>query len=347
MSNKLISGKEVDLQMNDITLLDCTLRDGGYINDWMFGCEEIKNIVRLVGESRVEYIEIGFIKLGQYNQDQAQFNHIDQLTKLLYPTEKKLAAMVEIGYGYPVKLFPKKSEKTPAMIRVISWKRLINESFVYCSELIKKGYEVCIQLTRTDQYTESEFIESIKLFNKLDLKGLYIVDTFGLFTKDMLLKYFSIADDTLRDNIAIGYHAHNNMQQAFSNSCMLAEIKRNHNIMIDASILGIGRGAGNLNIEIFMKYLNDKYNYNYDINPILQAANDYIIPIYEKTPWGYSLLYYLSAVNNINPSYVAYIKDKKLTIGQVEKIFKKMNECNIGIVYDIDAIDKIIADEIK
>jgi 4-hydroxy 2-oxovalerate aldolase len=340
-------GKVMISKKSDITLLDCTLRDGGYANNWMFGRDNIKEIVNLIGESNVEYIEIGFIRLDEYNSEQAQFNNMEQLSKLLYPTNKKLAVVVEIGYGYPVSLFPIKSEKTATLVRVILWKRLQKECFKYCQELVEKGYEVCVQLTRTDQYTEDEFEKLILMFNNLKLRGLYIVDTFGLFTKDMLLKYFYIADNALANDIALGYHSHNNMQQAFSNSLCVAEVSRKHELMVDASILGMGRGAGNLNIEIFMQYLNDKHNKHYNIEPILEAANDYIMPIYEKTPWGYSIAYYLSAIYNVNPSYVGYIKDKGITVQQTELLFKKINQYGANIVYDEDAVKKIIKNEIK
>ncbi|MDR1460551.1 MAG: hypothetical protein LBI78_02785 [Campylobacteraceae bacterium] len=330
----------------NITLLDCTLRDGGYVNDWMFGRKEIKKITNLIGKSNVEYIEIGFIRLGKHNPEQAIFGHMNELTELLYPTKKKLAVIVEIGYGYPVSLFPVKSDKTVDLVRVILWKRLQKECFEYCKELINKGYEVCVQLTRTDQYTIDEFMDLIQTFNQIKLRGLYIVDTFGLFTKDMLIKYFDIADKILNTDIALGYHSHNNMQQAFTNASSILEVEYKHEVMIDASILGIGRGAGNLHLELFMQYLNDNYGKNYDINPILQAANDYIIPIYKKTPWGYSILYYLSAINNINPSYVDYIKDKQLTVQQISRLFKKMNEYNVNIIYNTNAIDTIITEEI-
>ncbi|MDR2651233.1 MAG: hypothetical protein LBC68_02815 [Prevotellaceae bacterium] len=334
-------------QTTDIILLDCTLRDGGYINNWIFGRKNIQEIVGLIGQSNVEYIEIGFIKLGKYDQEQAQFSHMNQLSELLYPTNKKLSVMVEIGYNYPVSSFPIKSDETADMVRVILWKRLKNECFEYCKELIKKGYQVCVQLTRTDQYTTEEFTNFIKIFNQIELYGLYIVDTFGVFTKDMLFKYFDIADDILNQNIALGYHSHNNMQQSFANASALTEVKRNHTLMIDASILGIGRGAGNLHLELFMKYLNEKHGKNYNIVPILEAANDYIIPIYEKNPWGYSILYYLSAINNINPSYVNYIKDKNFTVHQIDQLFKKMSQDGVNIVYDENAIDKIIDNEIN
>jgi len=330
----------------NITLLDCTLRDGGYVNNWMFGYKNIQEIVSLLGLSNVEYIEVGFIRLGDYNKDQVLFDQMNQLSELIYSTNKKISVIVEIGYGYPVAAFPVKSDNTADLIRVIMWKRHQKECFEYCTELIEKGYKVCVQLTRTDQYTADEFATLIRNFNQLKLYGLYIVDTFGLLTKDMLLGYFNIANDLLNTDIAIGYHSHNNLQQAFSNAISLAEVACKHELMIDASILGMGRGAGNLQLELFMKYLNEKHNKNYDLTPVLQAADDYIIPIYKEIPWGYSMPYYLSAVNNVNPSYVNYIENRGFTIQQIDRLFKRLNQEGFNIVYDEIAINNIIDNEI-
>jgi 4-hydroxy 2-oxovalerate aldolase len=328
--------------MNKITLLDCTLRDGGYINDWMFGRKGIQDMVQLIGLSKVDYIEIGFIKDAAYNPEQAQFNRMEQITELLYPAPRKLSAIVELGYGYPVTSFPECSEKTIDLVRVIMWKRMLKEGFEYCKELLRRGYKVCVQATRTEQYTEEEFMDLIERFNELRLRGIYIVDTFGLLDKDALLRYVRIADIHLGEGIALGYHAHNNMQQAFTNAVAVTELALNHELMIDVSVLGMGRGAGNLNSELYMHYLNEKYGKKYAIEPLLQVADDYLMPIYDKSPWGYSLPYYLSAVHSVNPAYVNYFKGKNLSNQQIAAIFMKMKEYGTNIIYDTNEADRII-----
>jgi 4-hydroxy 2-oxovalerate aldolase len=328
--------------MNNITLLDCTLRDGGYVNDWMFGRKEMQEIVPLIGSSGVDYVELGFIKQEDYNREQAQFNHVDQITELLYPAKEKLSAIVEIGYGYPVTSFPERSEKTIDLVRVIMWKRSLKEGFEYCKELRKKGYEVGIQATRTEQYSDKEFTEFVQMFSELSPRGIYIVDTFGLLTKDELLKYANIADTNLGENIALGYHAHNNMQQAFSNAVAMAETDWKHELMIDASVFGMGRGAGNLCLELYMQYLNDKFNANYNIAPLLEVYDKYLDGFYKESPWGYSLPYYLSATNGLNPSYVNYFEEKKLSVMQIAKIFAEMKKRSIGILYNTQEADEII-----
>lgn len=333
--------------MKYIEILDCTLRDGGYINDWQFGDNEAKHIVELLSQTGVEYVEVGFIKLCDYITNKIQFNKMEQISSLFKPTKQKLSLIVEVGYGYPVSSFPERSENTVDLVRVIMWKRMLKEGLEYCRELKKKGYEVGVQATRTEQYSDDEFANFIEMFNEVNPKGIYIVDTFGLLTKNALLKYATIADKYLASGISMGYHAHNNMQQAFSNAIAFTETQWKHNIMLDASVMGMGRGAGNLPLELYFKYLNETYNCNYKTKQLYEIADKYLMKYYNKTKWGYSMPYLLSALNGRNPSYVEYLLDKKLSIPQISMVFQEMKRREVGITYDTSMCDLIIQELIN
>ena len=325
-----------------IQVLDCTLRDGGYVNNWRFGKKNALHIVDLVSQSGVDYVELGFIRLCDYDKDVIQFSEMSQVSRMFRPSSLKLGVMVEIGYGYPVESFPIRSDMTVDLVRIVVWKRMMKEAYEYASKLIEKGYEVCIQATRIEQYSLGEFAEFVRFFSQLNLKGIYIVDTFGLLTKERLLSYASVADDNLCGNSCIGYHAHNNMQQAFSNMTAFVEHSWNHQIMIDASVLGIGRGAGNLCLELLEDYLNEHFNTKYAVEFLLAAADQYILPIYRNKPWGYSMPYLLSAKNDINPSFVNYMMDKGVSVCQMLQMFRAMKERNAGIIYDEKMCDDLI-----
>ena len=329
--------------MSNIQVLDCTLRDGGYVNEWAFGDENAQEIARLISQTGVDYFEVGFIKLCDYVKDIIQFNHMDQVTKLFKPTRQKLSMIVEVGYGYPVTLFPERSENTVDLVRVIMWKRMLKEGLEYCKELKKRGYEVGVQATRTEQYSMVEFADLVEMFNEVDPKAIYIVDTFGLLTQEHLLNYALVADEHLKDGVRLGYHAHNNMQQAFSNAKAMCEENWRHDIMLDASVLGMGRGAGNLCLELLLRYLNEMQGCNYSIEPIYEVAGKYLMRYYQESPWGYSIPFFLSAVNGRNPSYVHYMERKGLSIQQIAKVFSLMKERNVGITFDTDMCDKILS----
>lgn len=330
-----------------IQILDCTLRDGGYVNDWMFGDDAAQDIVSKLSVTGVDYVEVGFIKLCDYMKNKIQFSQMDQIAKLFKPTKQKLSLIVEVGYGYPVSNFPERSENAVDLVRVIMWKRMLKEGLEYCKELRKRGYEVGVQATRTEQYNEQEFAEFVEMFNEVSPKGIYIVDTFGLLDKEALMKYATIADNHLSENICLGYHAHNNMQQAFSNTQALLEHKWKHDIMIDASVMGMGRGAGNLCIELLFKYLNERYSTSYPLTPLLEIADKHLMPFYKQSPWGYSIPYFLSAQNGRNPSYVEYLHNKNLTISQIAAVFNEMRKRGVGITFDTSMCDSLVSELFK
>lgn len=325
-----------------IRILDCTLRDGGYVNDWRFGDANAKEIANLIGKTGIDYFEVGFIKLCDYVKDKIQFNNMSQVADMFKPTKQKLSLIVEVGYGYPVSEFPDHSEDTVDLVRVIMWKRMLKEGLEYCRQLKEKGYEVSVQATRTEQYSLDEFADVCRMFSEINPDALYIVDTFGLLTKENLLEYALVADKHLASKIRLGYHAHNNMQQAFSNAIAFMEHSWNHSIMLDASVFGIGRGAGNLCLELLLQYLNEIKGAKYDIQPLFEVMDKYLKPIYEKSPWGYSMPYLLSAINGRNPSYVGYMQERGLTIQQMGQVFRMMKEQELGITYDEEMCAKLI-----
>ena len=329
--------------MNNIQVLDCTLRDGGYVNGWRFGDHNAQEIAKLISHTGVEYVEVGFIKLCDYIKDIIQFNHMDQIAALFRPSKQKLSLIVEVGYGYPVTSFPPRSEKTVDLVRVIMWKRSLKDGLEYCRRLKELGYEVGVQPTRVEQYSDEEYAELMQNFSKINPTAIYIVDTFGLLTEEKLMHYAQIADNNLGEGIRLGYHAHNNMQQAFPNAVAFVNHLWKHEIMLDASVTGMGRGAGNLCLELLLKYLNEHQFGNYNISPTYEVASR-IEQYHSIAPWGYSMPYYLSAVNGRNPSYVLYLAKKGLSIAQIAEVYNLMRERNVGITYDTTICDSIVAE---
>jgi 4-hydroxy 2-oxovalerate aldolase len=176
-------------------------------------------------------------------------------------------------------------------------------------------------------YSDEEFIELIKLVNDLEPYAFYIVDSFGVMKRKDLTRLFYIIENNLKDEIYIGYHAHNNMQLAYSNAQALVDIQTRRNIIIDSSIFGMGRGAGNLNTELFIRHLNDNIGAAYVIKPLLIIIDEVLNNFYNNNYWGYSLPNYLSASYNTHPDYASYLDDKKtLTVENMDEIFSAMND---------------------
>lgn len=333
---------------NSIKILDCTLRDGGYVNEWAFGVDNARAITEIVSKSGVEFVEVGFIGPHQDQDGVVRFSSMSELMKVFSNLDRnaKLSAMV-YAEGYSADDIPVCSADTVEMIRVIFWKRNLEEGVEYCRKLVNKGYEVGVQLARTEQYDLSEIGDIVMMFNDVHPYAVYLVDSFGTFNRDKVLRYAEIYDRSLAYDIKFGFHAHNNMQQAFTNAVTFCEAGFDHSLILDASVMGMGRGAGNLNIELLMNYLNE-HGEHYDLIPICQVASRYIEPVKKSIKpselWGYSYPYFLSAITGRNPGYVNYLIENNVSIERIARIFERMKVEDTGIRYDKDLVKRLISE---
>ncbi len=298
--------------MGKTYLLDCTLRDGGYINDWHFGEDAIKGFIKKIAETGIEMLEVGFIKGETYNPQKSVFPDTNSFTNVITHKSSSMLYVGMLDMSAPVKksyIYPRSNDSIDG-IRVIFKKDKIKEAYEYCSFIKKQGYMLFVNFVGTDQYSDREFIEGIEKFNTLQPNGVTIVDTFGMIKRKQFLRLVYLADNNLSKNIMLCYHAHNNLQQAFGNAEALVEMNLKRNICIDACIFGMGRGAGNLNLELFAEYMNENYDTNYKIEPMLEIMDEYLMEFYKTKFWGYSLPLYLSATLGCHPNYAIYLAEK-------------------------------------
>ncbi len=324
--------------MADIKLLDCTLRDGGYVNEWEFGEAIIQDVLDKMLKTGVDIIEVGFIRDVEYNSNKAVFPNISTLDKMMDSNNiakgsSKLALMAEIDRPIPLEKIEPASQTGVDIIRVIVWKSkhtpdgkvvdALQESYEYCKGIVEKGYQLCIQPNRTDQYSDEEFVNMLRLFEKLNPYALYVVDSWGTMYSNQILHYMEIADRILSGSIAIGFHGHNNLMQAFSTAEKIIERNYEREIILDASIVGIGRGAGNLNLELVARYLNHVKGYNYCLEPMYEVYDLYIKKMEEIYKWGSTPAYMISAIHNANPNYASDYSTC-LTLHQMDCAYRSM-----------------------
>ena len=298
--------------MGKISLLDCTLRDGGYVNNWHFGENTIKGFCKKIAQTGVEICEVGFIKGETYNDDVSVFPDTDTFKKVITPKSNTMKYVGMIDMSAPVakeKIAPYDGTSIDG-IRVIFKKNRIKEAFEYCKFVQKQGYFLSVNFVGTDAYTDKEFIDGIELFNSIHPDAVAIVDSFGLIKRKQFLRLVYLADNNLESEIALAYHAHNNLQQAFGNAEALVEMNLKRDLIIDACVFGMGRGAGNLNLELFADYMNENYDKHYLIEPMLEIMDEYLNDIYKNKFWGYSLPLYLSASTGCHPNYAIYLAEK-------------------------------------
>lgn len=315
--------------MGKVYLLDCTLRDGGYINDWRFGEETIKGFSRKIAQTGIEIFEVGFIKGDSYDPDCSLFPDIDSISNVIQPKAKNLlyVGMIDMNKPIPIERIRPYDGKSVDGIRVIFKKDKINEAYEYCQKIQELGYFISVNFVGTDLYTDKEFIEGIEKFNTLKPFTVCIVDSFGLIKRKQFLRLVYLADSNLSEEIVLSYHSHNNLQQAFGNAEALVEMNLKRDIIIDACVFGMGRGAGNLNLELFAEYMNEAYNTKYQISVMLEIMDEYLNDIYQSKFWGYSLPLYLSASMGCHPNYAIYLAEKNtLTVKAFSELLQRIPE---------------------
>lgn len=314
--------------MGRIELLDCTLRDGGYINNWEFGEKIIKDVTKEINQSGVGIVEIGFLRDEETTNDRAVWNNLQDVKKYI-PSERNalVSIMGEIFNPYPLDRIPIYNKDGVDVFRIICWRKLQKESMRYCKELIQKGYKVCIQPDRVNQYTIEEFKQLCTEYATIHPYAIYVVDSNGFLSQKEILKYMDAADSVLPKEIKLGYHGHNSIMQAEGAAELIVERGYSRDIIIDGSVYGIGRASGNLNIEILAKYLNENVNGNYNISCFLKVYDNCIKEIYEKNSWGYSIESYLSSLYRCNPNYASILhQEYDLTINQIEKVINMLSD---------------------
>jgi 4-hydroxy 2-oxovalerate aldolase len=186
----------------------------------------------------------------------------------------------------------------------------MEDALEYCRQIKEKGYKLFIQPVGTTSYSDEQLIALIKKVNELQPYSFYLVDTLGLMNKDDIMRMFYLIDNNLDRSINMGFHSHNNLQLSFSNCQVFVNLKTDRIISLDSSVYGMGRGAGNLNTELIANYINENANRIYIIEPLLEIVDEFIAHIRKKYEWGYSVPYYLAAINGCHPNYASYLSNK-------------------------------------
>lgn len=312
--------------MNSLKVLDVTLRDGGCVNDFNFGQTYMEKIIAAQEASGVDFIEMGYIDENK-GSTIGRTQYIDE--KVIYKhflKNKKpgvtYVAMMDYG-KFNVDNLELKNKEGVDGIRMAFHKKNMKDIIHLGRKIIDKGYKFYIQPMVTLRYSDAELLELINIVNKElpDASGFYIVDSFGEMRPNDMSRILNLVDNNLIPTMTLGFHSHNNLQTSYSNAIAMLQFPTNRDLMLDCSIMGMGKGAGNLNTELLLEHLNLYYGKNYKIAPLLEVIDKVINQLHSEFYWGYAPEYYLSAVNQCTPSYAGYFYNKHmLPIDQVGEL---------------------------
>ena len=187
--------------MENLEILDCTLRDGGYVNNWLFGYKNIKKIIQNLINAKIDYIECGFLENAKHSKEKSLFSDIKPLYNITNKDSDNTKLLLMINFGsYPIEKIPY-CENENFLLRIAFKKEDVKTAISYCKKLIDKGYKIFINPMHTNFYTEKEIIELINQVNKISPYAFTIVDTTGAMKEKDAISLFNLVDKILNKNI--------------------------------------------------------------------------------------------------------------------------------------------------
>ncbi|MEA3553027.1 MAG: aldolase catalytic domain-containing protein [Campylobacterota bacterium] len=278
----------------DIKVFDCTIRDGGLVNNFYFTDEFVKGVYDTCVAAGIDYMEIGKNNspslMSEDDFGAWNFCKEEDIRRIVgtNDTNLKIAVMSDIGRTVNDELLPK-SESVVDMIRIATYIHQIPAAIELAREAHEKGYETTINLMAVAKCFDTELDEALEMLSKSKADVIYIADTFGSFypeqIQELAKKYVKICRENGKQ---VGIHAHNNIQLAFANTI---ESMMYGTSFLDVTISGLGRGAGNCAMELLIGFLK---NPKYKQLPVLDFIENYIVPLEKELDWGYSIPYMIT-----------------------------------------------------
>lgn len=312
-----------------IELLDCTLRDGSYITGSEFGAAAIKGIIKKMQDAHVEIIECGWLKDKEYKEGTTYFHVPSDLEQYLINKQEGITYVAMIDWDrYDTSALPQYDGKSIDAIRVVFPHGKHREGMEVGKKIREKGYEVYLQAANTLSYSNEDLYDLAKSINEFKPVAVSIVDTFGAMYEEDLERISTVLDAYVDKDIKIGFHSHNNQQLSFALSIKFVELMKKFGRIgvVDASLCGMGRGAGNTTTELITNYLNIKEHGDYDMNAVLDAIDMYMEEFKEKFEWGYSTPYFIAGMYQTHVNNVAYLlKNHRTNSRDMRNIFASLS----------------------
>ncbi|MGA1941295.1 aldolase catalytic domain-containing protein [Arcobacter sp. YIC-310] len=297
----------------DVKVFDCTIRDGGLVNNYQFSDEFVKAHYEACVAAGVDYMEIGKnVSPTIMSEDEYgpwNFCKEEDIRRIVGEnnTDMKIAVMSDIGRSLKEELRPKE-ESVVDMIRIATYIHQLPAAIELIEDAHAKGYETTVNVMAVSKSFDDELTEVLDQLAKTSVDVIYIADSFGSFYPEQIVKltekYLKVAEASGKK---IGIHAHNNLQLAYANTI---EAMTYGASFLDVTVSGLGRGAGNCPMELLIGFLK---NPKYKLMPVLKFIEEYIVPLEKELDWGYSIPYMLTGQLNEHPRPAMKARDERNT----------------------------------
>jgi 4-hydroxy 2-oxovalerate aldolase len=289
----------------EIKVLDCTIRDGGLMNDWHFDKALVRDVFHGLVQAGVDYVELGYrADKKQYSpKDFGPWRFCDEqdLRDVAYECPTKISIMVDVGRTDYDAFLPA-GESLVKLVRVATYVKEIDKAIHLGNHLKSMGYEVAVNIMAASHALEPDLDEALDELAETNFDMVYLVDSFGYFYSEQI-HYLADKYLTRLPGKPVGIHCHDNRNLAFANTIegIIKGVNR-----LDATIYGIGRAAGNCQLEMLMAFLK---NPKFDVRPILDLIQKYFVEMKKELRWGYEIPYAITGVLNKHPrAAMAFMK---------------------------------------
>ena len=310
----------------DIKVLDCTIRDGGLMNNSKFEDKFVKAVYDTCIAAGVDYMELGYKGSRRIYSPQEfgcwKFCTEEDVRRIVgdAPSAMKLSVMADVDRtDYHDDILPK-AQSVIDMYRVATYIHQIPAAAEMIQAIHDKGYETTVNLMAISVVQEQELDEALDLLCRTEVDVIYLVDSYGsLYSEEiqaLTRKYRQHAEAVGKK---IGIHTHNNQQLAYANTIEALILGASY---LDVTMGGLGRGAGNCPTELLLGFLK---NPKYHLRPVMHCLRDHIVPMREKITWGFDIPYMLTGQRNLHPrSAIAFLDGKERT--DYVKFFDTLSE---------------------
>lgn len=305
--------------MKNIKVLDCTLRDGGRIINCAFPDNEIKELTEKLSEAKIDIVEVGFLRDGEkvkYQGGSTFFTNVGQIEHFLEKKKPGTVYVAFIDYGMfdfsTLKPFDGKSIDGIRFGFTKSDYMKEKEGILRDIGIIKQnGYKLFLQGVNSLNYSDREILELVELVNEVRPYSFGIVDTYGAMYMDDVDRLYGLIDHNMNPDICINFHSHNNYQLSFAFAQEIIRLSHGtRQIIIDGTLSGMGKVAGNLSTELIVDYLVRKLHYDYDRDLIFDVIDEYIYKYSLEHKWGYSVPAMMAGIYKAHPNNIIYLTEK-------------------------------------
>lgn len=317
-------------------ILDCTLRDGGYLNNWNFNNEFVQNYLRIMKQLNIEYVEIGFVNKDIKYRNNLVGKYRYLTNKNIEDISKELGQKVVVMVDFKeldmnrIQQLPKEYIK---LLRIAFHKQDLKYAVDIGNQIEQLGIKVSLNAMATCNYSDDE-LEF--LINNANVEYLYIADSYGSLLKNQLNNIFNKIN---KSNQKLGLHLHNNMQNALYNALEMD----NKVELIDTTIYGMGRGAGNLQFENYLLQIKGYKSFN-QLKDLFIFIVENVKNIYgiQFNKWGYDLDFLISGHLNIHPNYIVKMRDNGFILKDILIKLLNLKDHKILRYFSIEKYEKLV-----